>query len=367
MRDSIALVPMSIEAGRAGTQTIAVRLSYEYKEPVQAQAVTQQLMERIVEVDSTTNTAQLTETVQFLTDQQSDLQRQIAEMEGQIAVFNQRYGGVLSSANSTLIGGAGAGYDFQIAALERDNYTLESQKSDLQTAQERDPAVVNAEAALAGARARYAETHPDVVIAKQRLEQARQFAQQNIDRLPVENIDRQIAFNQSRIAELRAQRAREMAQLNTAMSERAQAPAVQQQAAQMQQRLATLYQQNEEISGRLMAARAGARANEEQMGERLRVVDPPVIPDTPSWPNRPLVMGAGAGGGILLGILLALAIEVLLQPIRDPSSLVRITGSRPLAMVPVIGSLPSDAYGEKKPGFFKRLFSWRRKTDNDDA
>ena len=304
MRDAITLTPQAIEMGpgRQG-QTISVRLAFQYSEPAGAQAVAQQLMERIVEVDATTNTAQLTETVQFLTDQQADLQTQIADMEAQVAAFNRQYGGILSAGGAPVIAGGGSGYDFQIASLERQIEDLQARRDLLDTADERDPAVVNAEGALAAARARYTEGHPDVVLAKQRLEQAKIFAQQNVERVPVENIDRQIAFNRNQIAELRAAKARTDAQVTAMMTNRAQAPAIQQQGEQLQQRLATLYAQNEEISGRLLAARAGARANEEQMGERLRVVDPPVIPDTPSSPNRPLIIGAGIVGGLGLGLL----------------------------------------------------------------
>ena len=363
MRDSITLIPQAIDVGSSRReQTISVKLGFTYNEAAGAQAVAQQLMERIVEVDSTTNTSQLTETVQFLNDQQADVQGQIAVMEQEVAAFNRQYGGILSAGASPVISGSGSTFDFQIANLQREIADLQSQRDALGTATDRDPAVVNAEAALAAARARYTEGHPDVVLARQTLAQAEQFAQRNTERVPAENFSRQITFNRNQIAQLRAAKAREQAQVNAVVNERSQAPALQQQSEQLQQRLATLYQQAEEISGRLLAARAGARANEEQMGERLRVVDPPVVPDTPSFPNRPLIAGAGIVGGLGLGLLLALAFEILLSPIRDPSALTRITGGRPLAMVPVIGPMPKGTYGsEQKPGFFSRLAFWRKK------
>ena len=52
MRDAITLVPQSIDIGSSNKeQTISVRLAYTYNEPVKAQAVAQQLMEKVVEVD----------------------------------------------------------------------------------------------------------------------------------------------------------------------------------------------------------------------------------------------------------------------------------------------------------------------------
>ena len=362
MRDSITLAPQSIDLGPNATQekTISVRLSFEYGEPRKAQAIAQQLMERLVEVDATTNTVQLTEAVQFLAEQQKELQRQIADIEGQIAAFNQRHGGVLAAGNTAMIGGSGASYDMQIAMLERENTQLESQRSNLGSADTRDPSVIEAEARLAALRATYTENHPDVVIAKQRLEEAKKFARRNVERLPVETIDRQIAFNRNQIAQLQTAKARENAQTATILAERAQAPAVEQRAAQLQQRLTTLYDQFEEVSGRLLSARAGERANEEQMGERLMVVDPPVVADTPVSPDRPLILAIGAAAGLGLGLLLALAVEALLHPIRDPSALARITGSPPLAMVPVITS-EGASNDEKRRFGFRRIFGKRKR------
>lgn len=338
MRQAITMTPETVDlGGQNRDQTIAVRLAYTYDNPVKVQAVTQQLMERVVEVDSTTNAEQLTETVQFLTDQQHDIQRQVSEAEGQLAAFNTRYGGVLSSATMATLGGGGAAYDLQISNLQREIADLEAQKRLLQTADTRDPAVVQAESALAAVRSAYTENHPDVVLAKQRLEQARAIAKQNVARIPGGELDSRLTIARNQIAVLQMAKAREASQTNAALAQRASSPAVTQQAAQMQQRVATLNKQYEDLSNRLLSARASQRAGEEQMGERLLVVDPPVVPDTPTSPNRPLILALGAAGGLLLGLVIAFAWELFLRPIRDPSVLAAITGSRPLALVPAVG------------------------------
>lgn len=342
MREAITLVPQSFDTGSPGNQdaTIAVRLAYYYDEPTKAQAVTQQLMEKIVEVDSVTNSEQLTGAVQFLTDQQQDLQRKISEAEGALAGFNSRYGSVIASGSMAAIGGGGAAYDLQISSLRREISDLEASRRALGTAETRDPAVVQAEAALAGARAVYAEGHPDVTLAKQRLEQARAFAKDNVARLPTQEIDTRINLARNQIAQIEAAKGSESAQTAAVMSQRAAAPGVQQQAAQLQQRVTTLYKQFEEISNRLLAARASARADEEQLGQRLLVVDPPVVPDSPVSPNRPLIIGIGAAASLVLGLLLALGVDVFLRPIRSPGTLADLTGTRPMAIIPEIAAPP---------------------------
>jgi uncharacterized protein involved in exopolysaccharide biosynthesis len=363
MREAISLVPERFDMG--GTQpeddTISVRLTFVYNDPVKAQAVTQALMERVVEVNSTSTTEQAVQTVQFLTEQHTDVQEQIRGVEAEISSLNARFGGVLSSANAPVFGGNAAGYDMQIAALERENAALRTQRETLATADTRDPAVVAAEGNLAAARAIYSDNHPDVILARRRLVEAEQFARNNLAKLPTENIDTQIAFNDRQIAQLRAAKSSEASQVASVLAERSRVPAVQQQAEQLQQRLSGLYEQNEGISQRLLAARAGARADAEQLGERLLVIDPPVVPDQPSFPDRPLIIALGFAAGLGLGLVMALGVEMFLHPVRDPKAVAAITGARPLAMVPVISRdrRRQNGNGRERRGFIRR----RRKRD----
>jgi len=350
MREAVVLTTdaSGLKSTKPEDNTISFRLAFWYSDATKAQAVTQQLMEKVLELNSTTNSVQMAQTVQFLSDQGADLQRQIAEVEGQLSALNARYGGVLANGGFAMIGGSGGSLDMQISTLERENAGLSNQRETLGSAETRDPAVVAAEGQLAAARSIYSDSHPDVIAARQRLVEAKQFATQNVQRIPVDAIQRQIAFNNSQIAALRAAKAREMAQVSTALNEKAQAPVVQQQAAQLQQRLEGLNSQFQAVAAKLLSAKAGARADEEQMGERLIVVDPPVVPDKPTSPDRPLFIGVGLGGGLALGFLLAFAVELFLRPIRDPGALIAITGMRPLTMVPVVSEHRSS--GRNKGG-----------------
>ena len=352
MRDSIALesIDADLNSSRPEERTIAFRLSYSYSDPRKAQTVTQSLMERIVEINSTSSVAQSSQTVQFLTEQSATLQRHIAEMEGQMSGLNSRFGGILSRGGMPMISNNAASYDIQIAELTRANQSLAMQRENARTSDNRDPLVIAAEAQLAAARGVYADNHPDVKMARRQLEQAKQLATQNLGKLPLQNIDQQIAFNNSQISALRAAKAQEQSQVSATLGAQSRAPLVQQQAEQMQQKLEGVYKQYEAVSQRLMTAQAGARAAEEQMGERLVVIDPPVVADEPVSPNRLLIMGIGAGAGLGFGLLLALLVEMFLQPIRTPARIAAITGQRTLALVPYI-----DARAEKRPGLLRRL------------
>ncbi|MGB5078347.1 MAG: lipopolysaccharide biosynthesis protein, partial [Sphingorhabdus sp.] len=235
-----------------------------------------------------------------------------------------------------IVGGNSGSYDVQIASLQRDNQSLVQQRNVAQTSDTRDPVVVAAEQRLASVRAVYSETHPDVVIAKQNLVQARELAKSNTQKIPVDVIDQQIAFNNSQIAALRSAKAGEQAEISSRLTAQSRAPLVQQQIGELQQRLTAVNEQYEQVQSRLMAARAGVRAEDEQMAERLSVVEPPVIPDSPSWPDRLVLAAVGIGGGLAFGLLLAFAIEIFLRPIRGPAALQNIAGAAPLGVIPVV-------------------------------
>jgi polysaccharide biosynthesis transport protein len=354
MRESITLTPSTIELPSSGAnqRTIAFELAFEYHEAAPAQAVVQDLMDRMLDLDSSGNLEQATNTAQFLGDQARGLEQQISQVEGQIADINARYGSILGSTGA-IIGSGGGSYDVQIAALQRDNATLINQKNLAQSSDTRDPVVANAEAALAAARAIYAENHPDVVFARQRLEEARVLARSNTQKLPLDTIDQQIAFNNSQIAQLRAAKAQEQAQVSTQLSSQARAPLIQQQITALQQRLSGLNEQRQRVQERLLAAQAGVRAEDEQMGQRLAVVEPPIIPDEPVWPDRLLILGLGVFGGLGIGLLLAVTVELVHRPIRDPKVLASIAGVPALGVVPIIARARP---GTRQPSFRP----WRR-------
>jgi capsular polysaccharide biosynthesis protein len=59
------------------------------------------------------------------------------------------------------------------------------------------------------------------------------------------------------------------------------------------------------------------------------------MPDTPHSPNRPLLIAAGAVLGLLIGLALAFAVELLRKPLRSPSQ-IETMGLPILGVVPLI-------------------------------
>ncbi len=350
MRENIDVSAISSSIGQRNgtTDTIAFTVSFDYMQPAQAQLVTQSLVERILELDASQLAERAQNTVQFLTQQSSALQAQIVSLENRITTMRAENGLVLSTNGLPPVS-SGASYDAQISALRRENAMIRRNVSGGGA----DQLVANAEAELASARARYSGTHPDIALAERRLEEARRLAAaRQSDPQRVQEAESQIAVNNAQIAALENARDQEAARTQQITNAQARGPAIIAQISQLEARLNALREQMREIATRLLAAQGSARMESEQMGERLSVNDPPIIPDAPTSPNRPLLIAGGIAAGIGLGVLLALAIELIRRPIRGARDLEAVVGAPPLAVIPTLdkGAAPR-----------RRRFAWLRR------
>ncbi|MGF7172188.1 uncharacterized protein involved in exopolysaccharide biosynthesis [Sphingobium xanthum] len=363
MREAISIAPVSagIQTTSSGRRsTIAFGMSFQYSDPVKAQAVAQALTEQVLQLDATKTAQQAVSTVEFLTDQQTELQTQITQLAQVISEIKVRNGLALSP-NLATAGGGTASIDAQILSIQAANAQLSVQKDLTRSAAERDPVIVQAEANLATALATYSEKHPDVILAKQRLAQAHELAKSNQARIPTLAIDTQLATNNRRLAQLEAARAASESRAGAVANAQIAAPVIQQEIAQYQEKLDNLNDQYRRVSNQLLAARAGKKAEDEQQGERLSLIEAASVPDEPVSPNRPAIIALITGAGLGLGLALILLIELIMKPIRDANAVALATGEAPLIVIPTIMSK-----GERQRKGIKSLWPFGGGDDDDD-
>lgn len=311
------------------SNTIALNMTFDYPDAVKSQEVLQSFVSSFLKMDSDVVENQASLTVRFLEDQAQKLQSQIQAIESQITELKSRNGSALSQGGIPSMLDTGS-YSAQIVDLENQNrqLLLQSRKSG-----GKDERVAAAEAALAAAQAVYTDSHPDVLAARQRLKAARDQANASPSGGDAGVIQQQISANNQAIANLRAQRDAALSQANAAVAGQSRAPAILEQASQLEDRANALRDQYKNVSTDLLKAQNSARMAGEQRAERLSLVEPATLPDHPNWPNRPLLIGAGAAAGLVLGLLLALIVEMLTRPLRSP---VQIEGMG----IPVVGIVP---------------------------
>lgn len=342
LRDAttIAAVDANISAGsrgRAGQSSIAFALSVTYPRPDLAQLIAQTFTDRLLKLSATQSADEAQNSVRVLEDQAATVQQQLDGVEARIRTVTGQTGAALAAATSLGGGATNSGvYDTQISTLQRENAQLRGQIGSV--ALERDPGIVAAEARLAAARAQFSDNHPDVLLARNQLAAARANAAQVQTRSTEGTIQAQIAANNASIAQMQQARNAELGRAAQVAAAQARGPAAAAAVSQLQAQ-AELYRGNlGKISSALLTARSAAKLTEEQRGERLTLIEPPVSPDTPTSPNRPLLIAGGLIAGAALGVFLAVLLELILHPIRSVAAIKAVTGAPPLAVVPKLSS-----------------------------
>jgi polysaccharide biosynthesis transport protein len=349
MRHATTVSALSSDIGQqSGSQnnTVAITMSFDYPDALKAQAVLQSFVSKFLSMDTedVENQASLAERV--LHDQADKLQSQISAIEGQITALKAKNGAALASTGAPPLIDTGS-FSAQITALQNENRQLISQA---RHPAEKDNALAAAEAALASAQSQYSDTHPDVIAAKERVAQLRRMAQQSGG--AGDTIQEQIAANNAAIHQLMDQRDSMLARANASMAGQARAPAIEEQAMQLENQASTLRSQYQGVLENLLKAQNTTRMASEQRAEHLSLVDPANLPDRPYWPNRPLLIAAGAAAGLALGLLIALGLELLNRPVRSPRQIEQLG-------LPTIGVVPLLKTKAKKrsfplPAFFAR-------------
>lgn len=341
MRESTSVGALSGDIGKANAvegNIIALNLAFDYPDAAKAQEVLQSFVSSFLQMDSEGVEDQASLTVRFLQDQSQKLRTEIQLIEGQLTELKARNGAVLMTGGMAQMVDTGS-YSAQIVGLENQNrqLLLESRKP-----ADRDQRLTAAENALASAEATYADSHPDVIAARERLKRLRLVAPATSDSGEVSAVQDQIRANNTAIASLRSARDGAIGKANAALAGQSRAPAILEQASQLEDRANVLRAQYNDASTNLLKAQNSARMASEQRAERLSLVEPPNLPDQPNWPNRPLLIGAGAAAGLVFGLLLALLVELLRRPLRSP---VQIEG---LGLA-VLGIVPEyEAPGKKR-------------------
>jgi succinoglycan biosynthesis transport protein ExoP len=179
---------------------------------------------------------------------------------------------------------------------------------------------LDAEAELASMKERLTPAHPDLRIATQRMESIRlerdKIAAQVAAKTRGE-IEAQIKTTQARIrgldldSEERVKMQKGLFDQLKLSSDRIQSnPLTQGEYAKLTRDYTLAKERYDKLSQQKSSSEVANRLEDRSAGENLEVLDPASLPLKPSDPNRFLIVGAGTGIGLILGLFLAGAQEV---------------------------------------------------------
>lgn len=387
MRKDIHVEPMMF--GSAGRSVPAFTVRFSYSDRILANKVVSDVVGRFISENLSARSNATTETTQFMKDQADQAKKELEALEERLSQFRLANNGRLPDqvqmnysqvqalqTNLQSLNSSRSRAEMEKLTLDTNLQVEKDRKAELtrvtpQTAaaavkservleMERDIRAM--EDALAVARQQYTDDYPGVKSLKSRLDLARskkadiekeeaaakaaapaaaapvqnrqlaleiQNADGNILRLEsasrqrvleVEDLDKQIKQTQAAISKIQA--------------EISSTPLGEQQYSDLLRERDIAKTKYVDLDARLNTAQISKDLENRGQGERLEILDPASLPQTPSEPKRPLVIGLGAGLGLLLGVVIAGAREM-----KD-TSLKNLKDVRAYTQMAILGSVP---------------------------
>ena len=299
-----------------------------------------------------------------LEDQEVFLQAQLAQLKPDAAVYSDTGERILSTSDrlkmlrSELAADRAAyGPEYpDIARLAREVAGLEATTKDPADVNDLRRSLDDARTKLAAAQKRYGPDHPDRV----RLEREVQSYEQDLataaraaaskstskpegpaigeaDNPAYVQIRAQLNATRDDLTATQARKAKLQAQLDRYQHRVMETPRIQKEYQELTQDYQVSKATYENLRGKLADAEIGKNLEIDRKGERFTLIEPPLVPEEPASPNRPLVIILGAVLSVLLAIGVAALLESLDGTVRGRRDLVSlVAGVPPLAIIPDI-------------------------------
>jgi polysaccharide chain length determinant protein (PEP-CTERM system associated) len=364
-----------------GDQITAFNVSYTSGDPRLAQRVTGELTNLFINENLEVRQQQSEDTTKFLEDQLDNARKQLAEQENRVREFKSQHVGEMPeqlASNLQILGGLQSQLQNQQdslnAAKQQRVYlqTLADQSHGLGTSKGEGTATVlptidqeleKLRAQLADLSSHYTERHPDVRKLKEQIAKTEKIREQVLVGTRTNHSDdgsgtsggssqrsdltlnpasaqlqsqlqanrTEIANRENSIGELTARIESYQARLN-------EEPIREQQLADLTRGYDQSKATYDDLLKKKNESAMATRMEIAQQGERFTVVDPPSLPEKPSFPNRLKFCGLGVAFGLALGALVAGLLEMKDDCLHNEKEIKDLLPAPILTEIPVIAN-----------------------------
>lgn len=344
------------DAGRENLYTI----SFQHENPEIARKVVQSLLTIFVESSLGKTRQDISTSQRFIEDQLKQYEQKLIEAEGALTDFKQRHIGLMPGQGgdyyAKLTEASGAVRQSQLELREaiqrRDQLKQQLRDEEPEMAasaapgvgSELDARIQALEKQLDQLRLQYTDLHPDIQatlrliksLQDQKKSEATQSAKSGAGKiqnpvyqqltLAIAEADATVAALQARVGEFESR----YSDLRNASN---RMPEVEAQFTQLT-RDYDVYKQNYDalLKRRESVALSGEVESKADTVD-FRVIDPPFVPSTPAWPNRPLFLSLVTLAALLVGLVFAFLISQLRRTVADRRALRELTG------LPLLGAV----------------------------
>jgi len=385
LRKSIEIFPIQSLVTTRNGELPGFTISFTGNDPRLAQQVCAEITSMFIEENLRLRELRAEGTTDFLKTQLELAKRNLDEQDAKLAGFKQRYIGSLPGNEQTdmsLMTGLSSQLDAVTSQLNRaqqDKAYMESllaqQVATWQASQTGggtphgellEKQLADLRDLLASLEAHYTESHPDVIKVKERIAALEQKikdnaapangtvqAQDTTERPEPPEIQK-IRFQIHQLEVLTREKTREQSRLRGQVgifqARLSMSPVVEQQFKELTRDHETALEFYNTLLAKKSESEMATSLERRQQGEQFRVMDPPDLPEKPSFPNRPAIAGGGLGFGFALGIGIILLLEFRDRTLRTESDVEQMLRLPTLAMVPLINDRKNFGKNGGRPG-----------------
>jgi uncharacterized protein involved in exopolysaccharide biosynthesis len=366
-------------------------VNYTAPNPKEAQNICNELTSMLLFENQNTREQAAQSTTDFISRQLDEAKRNLDDQDSKLAGFKRQYAGQLpgdAENNLKVLGALNSQLDANTQTVNRAQqdkaYTesllaqqLAAWKSSQGSTnpQSLEQQLSSLQSQLLSLQARYTDDHPDVIKTKadikevkKKLAEMNDAAVNGTDKNDKANLSeppeiRQLRLQIHQYGEVLAQAGHEQKrvgdQIRMYQSRVNISPEVEEKYKQLTRDYDTAQKFYADLLAKKSTSEMATDMERRQQGEQMRLLNPASVPDAPSFPNRLLFAGGGLGAGLVVGLGLALWLEL-----RDKSIRTEADVEASLQM-PVLVSLPWVTDQAEKNGNGK--FWNRDKADAESA
>ncbi len=362
LRKSISVAPMAPTPGTLTDDVLGFNIDVTLDDAKTAQAVCTQIASMFRNQNFQQREQQSEDTTQFLAGQLATAKDKLDDQDSKLAAFQNQYLGAQpedQQTNLTMLAGLTSQLEAVTQSLNEAQASrafaasmLSQQVAALKSSDGGDPQSLQQqlnelEAQLMTLRAKYTDKYPEVIKVKQEIADLEKKMQSPVaaaakssntaivgaDSPQVQQLRAQVSQAETTIAEKQKEQAQIQQQIKTIQGRIQLTPMVQEQYSKLTRDRQTALDFYNNLLKKRDDAQMATDLERRQESENFRVLDPPSLPEEPSFPNRQLFALGGLIAGLALGMGLIRLSEVRDKSLRQPRDVEMLLGVPTLAVI----------------------------------
>jgi polysaccharide chain length determinant protein (PEP-CTERM system associated) len=342
LQTAVTVKPMEAMPGTGNHSLPGFYVNVTFDNPQTAQQICTEITSMFMQQNTREREQQAVSTTSFLSQQLDEAKRKLDDQDQRLAAFKRQYLGSLpeeGQTNLNLLTGMNSQLEANVQALSRAQQDKTFNES-LLTQQEASSAVfapgrqnsaetpdqqLNAlEDQLTSLQARYTPEHPDVVKLRNQIEEFKkrmasapkpkqpgEIVVPKTESFQIQQLRAKLRQDDLNIADLTKRQAQIQEQITQLQGRLQASPVVEQQLKEITRSYETALDFYKELLKKRQQSAMATDLEHQQESEQFRVLDPPSLPDKPSFPKRTYFAGGGLGAGLALALAIMYLIALL--------------------------------------------------------